>query len=128
VKILLDTHVLLWAAGRPKKLPKAARDLFTSPANSLFFSPANIWEIVIKSGLGREDFKADPVRLRKMLLLHGYSELPITSDHVLAVQTLPPLHKDPFDRILLAQARSEGMQLATVDSLLKQYGDSVLAL
>ena len=128
MRILLDTHVLLWAAGGPKKLPKAARDLFTSPENSLFFSPANIWEIVIKSGLGREDFKADPVRLRKMLLLHGYSELPINSDHVLAVRALPPLHKDPFDRILLAQARSEGMQLATVDGLLHRYGDSVLAL
>jgi PIN domain nuclease of toxin-antitoxin system len=128
VKVILDTHVLLWAAGRPEKLSESARDLLSSPQNSLFFSPANIWEIVIKSELGREDFKVDPRRLRKMLLLHGYSELPITSDHVLAVQALPPLHKDPFDRILLAQARSEGMQLATVDPVLHQYKESVLPL
>lgn len=94
----------------------------------MFFSAASIWEIVIKRGLGREDFKVDPHRLRKMLIVHGYSELPVTSEHALAVETLPLLHKDPFDRLLLAQARTEGMLLLTVDASVFQYQESVLAV
>jgi PIN domain nuclease of toxin-antitoxin system len=96
--------------------------------NSLFFSAASIWEIVIKRGLGRDDFKVDSHRLRKMLVMNGYSELPITAEHVLRVDTLPGLHKDPFDRILIAQARSEAMLLLTVDSDIVQYGEAVLAV
>jgi len=91
----------------------------------LFFSVASIWEIVIKRGLGREDFKVDPRRLRKMLIAHGYTELPVVAEHVLTVETLPLLHKDPFDRLLLAQARTEGMLLLTVDSAVSQYQESV---
>ena len=96
MKLLLDTHILLWAAGQPEKLSKPTRALLTAPENSLFFSAASIWEIVIKLGLGREDFKVDPYRLRKMLVVHGYAELPITSEHALKVNSLPLLHKDPF--------------------------------
>jgi len=92
----------------------------------LFFSAASIWEIVIKRGLGREDFKVDPRRLRNMLILHGYTELPVTAEHALTVETLSLLHKDPFDRLLLAQARTEGMQLLTVDPSVIQYEESVL--
>lgn len=116
MKLLLDTHVILWAAGDPEKLSESTRTLLTAPDNSLFFSAASIWEIVIKLGLGREDFKVDPYRLRKMLVLHGYTELSITSEHALKVDSLPPLHKDPFDRLLVAQARTEGMLLLTVDA------------
>ena len=76
MKLLLDTHILLWAAGQPEKLSESARSLLTTSENSLFFSSASIWEIVIKLGLGREDFKVDPYRLRKMLVVHGYTESP----------------------------------------------------
>jgi PIN domain nuclease of toxin-antitoxin system len=128
VKLLLDTHILLWAAGQPEKLSEETRILLTKPENSLFFSAASIWEIIIKLGLGREDFKVDPHRLRKMLVLHGYTELPITADHALKVQSLPLLHKDPFDRLLLAQSRVEGMLLLTGDAAVSQYQESVLAV
>jgi len=128
VKLLLDTHVVLWAAGQPEKLSESARTLLTTPENVLFFSAASIWEIVIKRGLGRDDFKVDPRRLRKMLIVHGYSELSVTADHVLTVETLPLLHKDPFDRLLLAQAHTEGMLLLTADASVFQYQESVLAV
>jgi PIN domain nuclease of toxin-antitoxin system len=128
VKLLLDTHLLLWAAGQPEKLSESTRKLLMSAENSLFFSAASIWEIVIKLGLGREDFKVDPYRLRKMLVVHGYGELPITSEHALKVDSLPLLHKDPFDRLLIAQARSEGMLLLSQDAIVSQYQESVLAV
>jgi len=126
VKLLLDTHILLWIAGQPEKLTESTRSLLTTPENSLFFSAASIWEIVIKLGIGREDFKVDPYRLRKMLVVHGYTELPITAEHALKVVSLPLLHKDPFDRLLLAQARTEGMMLLTVDAAVGQYHESVM--
>jgi len=128
VKLLLDTHIVLWAAGQPEKLSESARTLLTTSENVLFFSAASIWEIVIKRGLGREDFKVDPRRLRNMLIMHGYTELSVTAEHALTVETLPLLHKDPFDRLLLAQARTEGMQLLTVDASVIQYEESVLAV
>jgi PIN domain nuclease of toxin-antitoxin system len=128
LKLLLDTHIVLWAAGRPERLPKSGRSLLTAPENSLFFSAANIWEIVIKLGLGREDFRVDPYRLRKMLVVHGYTELAITAEHALRVNTLPTLRKDPFDRLLLTQARTEGMMLVTADPAVAQYQESVLAV
>jgi PIN domain nuclease of toxin-antitoxin system len=128
LKLLLDTHILLWAAGHPEKLPESTRAFLTNSENSLFFSAASIWEIVIKLGLGRGDFKVDPYRLRKMLIVHGYSELPTTAEHSLKVTSLPLLHKDPFDRLLIAQARTEGMLLLTKDANVIQYQESILAV
>jgi PIN domain nuclease of toxin-antitoxin system len=128
MKLLLDTHIVLWAAGLPEKLSESARTLLTTPGNVLFFSSASIWEIVIKRGLGRDDFKVDPRRLKKMLIAHGYTELPVTSEHAFIVETLPLLHKDPFDRLLLAQACAEGMMLLTVDASVLQYQEFVLAV
>lgn len=125
MNLLLDTHVLLWAAGGSRKLPAKSRKILLDDRNNLFFSPANLWEIVIKRGL-RDDFKADPHRFRKLLIANGYRELAVTSEHVLAVDRLPALHKDPFDRILLAQARSEGMLLLTADSQIIRYGEGVV--
>lgn len=121
MKLLLDTHILLWAAGRPDRLPPSARDLIAAPENELFFSAANLWEVVIKRSLGRDDFKVDPRVLRRALLDNGYSELPIGSEHVVAVDGLPPIHKDPFDRILVAQASVEGITLLTADHVLAEY-------
>ena len=121
MKLLLDTHLLLWAAGEPKRLSKQARTLIDNPDNELLFSAASLWEVAIKRGLGREDFKVDARLLRRGLLDNGYSELPIISDHVVATESLPPIHKDPFDRVLVAQATVEGVTLLTLDSLVAQY-------
>ena len=121
MKLLLDTHLLLWAAGEPKRLSKRARSLIDDPDNELLFSAASLWEVAIKRGLGREDFKVDARLLRRGLLDNGYSELPIMSDHVVATESLPPIHKDPFDRVLVAQATVEGVTLLTIDSLVSQY-------
>jgi PIN domain nuclease of toxin-antitoxin system len=126
VKLLLDTHILLWAAGDPDRLSPATRSILLDEANSLFFSSASIWEIVIKRGLKREDFRVNPHRLRKLLVANGYTELPLTSEHALAIDLLPPLHKDPFDRVLIAQARTEGMQLLTADSQVVAYGEGIM--
>jgi PIN domain nuclease of toxin-antitoxin system len=121
MKLLLDTHLLLWAAGEPRRLSKQARSLIDDPDNELLFSAASLWEVAIKRGLGRKDFKVDTRLLRRGLLDNGYSELPIISDHVVATESLPPIHKDPFDRVLVAQATVEGITLLTVDSLVSQY-------
>ena len=121
MKLLLDTHVLLWAAGAPERLSAASRNLMEDPHNELVFSAASIWEIAIKSGLGRSDFEADAHLLRRGLLDNGYLELPIASDHAVAVQDLPPIHKDPFDRMLVAQAVVEGFLLLTADERLLDY-------
>ena len=128
MKLLLDTHLLLWAAGQPERLSKAARELIEADDNELLFSPASLWEVVIKRGLGREDFKADARLLRRGLLDNGYSELPIGSEHVVAIDALPPLHKDPFDRILLAQAIVEGITLLTTDATVARYPAPVRAV
>ncbi|MCC6538445.1 MAG: type II toxin-antitoxin system VapC family toxin [Bryobacterales bacterium] len=121
MRLLLDTHLLLWAAAEPHRISPAARALLEDPTHELFFSAANIWEVCIKLCLGREDFRADPHVLRRGLLDHGYLELAVTSEHAVAVMTLPPLHRDPFDRILVAQSIVEGALLLTADSLVAQY-------
>ena len=128
MKLLLDTHILLWSAGQPDKLSTDARTLLLDSSNALFFSAASIWEIVIKRGLGRDDFKVDPLRLRKQLVINGYEEVSVSADHALAVDVLPALHKDPFDRILIAQARAEGMLLLTADSQILRYGLGIMTV
>lgn len=127
MKLLLDTHILLWAANDPQRLSETTRTLLLEPANTLYFSAVSLWEIVIKRGLGRSDFIVDPHRLRRLLLTNGYTELVVTSEHVLQVDRLPPLHKDPFDRLLIAQAQTEALLLVTVDRMVVQYQDAVLS-
>lgn len=123
--LLVDTHLLLWAAGEPKKLSATARRLLADPANELWFSAASLWEVAIKAALGRADFKIDPRRLRRGLLSAGWAELPISSEHAVAVQDLPALHTDPFDRMLLAQAQTEGVPLLTSDRMVARYPGAV---
>ena len=125
MNLLLDTRLLLWAASEPQHLSVKARALLLDSANQLVFSSASLWEISIKNGLERSDFNADPRRLWRMLLVNGYRELPVTSEHTVALIDLPPLHKDPFDRILIAQARVEGLTLLTADKAVAKYGDGV---
>ena len=126
MNILLDTHLLLWAASEPQRLSKKAREMVADPANRLLFSSASLWEIGIKCSIGRLDFAVDLRRLWRMLLANGYQELFVSSEHALAASELPPLHKDPFDRILVAQARAEGLQLLTADKAVAKYGAAVL--
>jgi len=121
VKLLLDTQILLWAAGQPERLSAAARKLLNEPRNEILFSAASLWEIAIKNTLGREDFRVEPRLLRRGLLDNGYTELPITGQHAVSIEGLPPLHKDPFDRILIAQALTEGITLITADAQLARY-------
>lgn len=121
MKLLLDTHLLLWAASEPARIPKPARVLIEDPDNEIVFSVASLWEITIKRSIGRQDFRVDPRVLRRALLDNGYSELAITGEHVIQLDQLPPRHKDPFDRILAAQAIAEGIMLLTNDRQLVGY-------
>lgn len=121
MKLLLDTHLLLWAAQGLERLPPEAQALMSDSDNELFFSVASLWEIVIKRGLGRSDFKVDARVLRRSLLDNSYSELSILSEHAVAIDALPPIHKDPFDRLLVAQATVEGITLLTADVHVATY-------
>jgi PIN domain nuclease of toxin-antitoxin system len=125
MKYLLDTHFLLWVVSLSQPLSNKINHLINNPDNELFFSAASLWEIVIKNGLGRSDFQVDVGVLRRSLLDHGYLELPVLSHHVLVVGTLPSIHQDPFDRILIAQAMDEGMILLTTDKIVAEYKGSI---
>lgn len=125
MKLLLDTHLLIWAADSIERVPTDARALMANPENELLFSVASIWEIAIKRGLNRPDFQVDARMLRRGLIDNGYCELPILSEHVVAIDALPLIHKDPFDRLLIAQARVEGILLLTDDATVAQYQGSV---
>lgn len=126
--ILLDTQVLLWAAHMPQRLPVEARDMIIHPGNDPVFSSASLWEISIKHGLQRDDFVVDPHLLRRALLENGYRELSITSAHAVAVTHLPLIHRDPFDRILVAQAQTERMTLLTTNATLGSYPGPIRVL
>jgi len=121
VKLLLDTQLLLWTAGQPERLPAGARTVIDDARNQPMFSAASLWEVAIKLGLGRADFRADARLLRRGLLDNGYDELAITSEHAVAITNLPPIHKDPFDRMLVAQSAVEGILLRTADPIVAQY-------
>lgn len=121
MRYLLDTHLLLWAAAEPDRLSAPARTIIESDDNELIFSSASIWEIAIKSGLGRSDFLVDSLAFHRALLNAGYDELPIHGEHAADVAELPPHHKDPFDRLLVAQARAEGITLVTSDPMVARY-------
>ena len=125
MRLLLDTLVLLWAAEGSARLSPGGRKLIAAMENELFFSAASIWEIAIKSALGREDFEADPGMVREALLENGYRELAVAGNHAAAVAHLPPVHKDPFDRLLVAQAMIEGMILVTADAGLTHYPGTI---
>lgn len=121
MKLLLDTHILVWAMGEPARLGASLEGLLEDPQHTLCFSVASLWELVIKAALGRDGFQVEPAVLRRTLLDAGVLEIPITADHVLAVGRLPPLHRDPFDRLLLAQAEREGLLLITADQAVARY-------
>ncbi|HEX6441685.1 MAG TPA: type II toxin-antitoxin system VapC family toxin [Stellaceae bacterium] len=125
MRFLLDTHLLLWAAGPSPRLSARARHLINDPENELVVSTASLWEIAIKSGLKRPNFPIDAALFRRNLLNNNYQELPVTGEHAVAVAGLPLLHRDPFDRLLVAQSIVEGITLLTSDPRLAQYSAPV---
>ena len=126
MRFLLDTHLLVWAAGSPERLSNTAHTLIQDPSNSLVFSVVSIWEVAIKHGLGRQEFRTDPRVFRLRLLSNGFEELLVTGEQAIGVATLPPLHRDPFDRLLIAQASAEGLTLLSADRLVAAYPGPIL--
>jgi PIN domain nuclease of toxin-antitoxin system len=126
MKLLLDSHLLLWAAA--ETLPEKAEVYVTDEANELYFSAASIWEIVIKHNLFRDEFVCDPAALYQGLLNNGYQEISVTGKHALQVDVLPNIHKDPFDRIMIAQSISEGLTLLTADETVARYPGSIVCV
>lgn len=124
-RYLLDTHVLLWAAVGSDRLPTRTRTILKDPATDVRFSVVSLWEIVIKLQLGRTDFHVAPEAVRAHARLAGLAEMAVLGEHVLAVGDLPPLHRDPFDRLLIAQARQDDLTLVTVDPDVLAYGAGV---
>lgn len=122
---LLDTHVLLWAGVGSDRLSASARALLDDSDADLRFSVASIWEVAIKAQLGRSDFKMSARTLRDYARLAGFTEVAILGEHTLGIMSLPALHNDPFDRLLVAQARMEKLTLLTVDEKVLAYGDGI---
>lgn len=121
MKFLLDTHLLIWAAQGPEYVPAGSRSLLEAPENELHFSVASLWEIAIKQSRRRPDFQLDARVFRRRLIDNNYIELQILSEHAVGTDMLPPIHKDPFDRLLITQAAIEGMILLTNDAVLLKY-------
>ena len=121
MRLLLDTHLLLWAAASSKRLPREARELMEDDSNDVYYSAASIWEIAIKNSLRRKDFRIDFPQLLAALPEMGLVELPIIAAHAAGVTGLPPIHRDPFDRLLIAQSNTEPLTLLTNDALLERY-------
>ncbi len=121
MRFLLDTQIALWIPIADRKIPTSLRTLLQSVQNQFLFSTASLWEIAIKRALGRKDFQADPREVRRQLLEHDYEELPVFGQHAVAVDILPRIHKDPFDRLLIAQAVVEGITLLTSDATVARY-------
>ena len=121
MRVLLDTHILLWSLLEPARLTTWHRETLESPEHEVFFSAVNIWEIAIKCALNRPDFNAEPEVVRAAGLATGFHELPIFGRHVVAVRHLPDHHRDPFDRLLIAQARTEPMRLLSTDPVIDLY-------
>jgi PIN domain nuclease of toxin-antitoxin system len=121
MRLLLDTHILLWTTAQSRRLSEAARSFIGDPAHELMFSALSLWEIAIKAGRGRAEFRVDAGVLRRSLFENGYTELALTGAHAAALASLPPIHKDPFDRMLVAQAMIEGLTLVTDDPTVARY-------
>jgi len=128
MKYLIDTHILLWIAYNPDKLSEPAQKIIEDTDNQLLFSAVSMWEIAIKSTLNKDNFFVDARILKRELMEHDYHELPITSANTLEIIQLPDYHKDPFDRLLIAQANYEGILLMTSDKLLAKYSDTILVV
>ena len=125
MRLLLDTHILLWALAEPRRIPKKTRSQIESPENDVWFSAASLWEVAIKVQIGRLDVSMPLDDLSASAQATGFIELPVRAAHAVRVARLPPYHRDPFDRLLIAQAMLEGARLLTVDGILRQYSERV---
>jgi PIN domain nuclease of toxin-antitoxin system len=122
VKLLLDTHAFLWWVLDDLRLSKRARGAIGDPKSDVFFSVASAWELAIKTTLGRLDLPGPlEALLPQQLALNGFHVLPVALSHALAVATLPPHHRDPFDRLLVAQAQIEELRLVSGDRQIARY-------
>ena len=121
MRVLTDTHILLWTLLRPARLDAVCRDVLESPEHQVFFSAVNIWEIAVKRALDRPDFDVEPEAVHRAALETGFRELPISAVHAAAVRHLAAHHRDPFDRLLIAQAQTEPLLLMTDDPLIDLY-------
>lgn len=128
MRLLLDTHLVLWAVAMSTRLPAKARELLEDASNEIYCSAASLWEIAIKSALRRADFDVDLRLLRAALPEMAILELPVDGRHIEQLATLPPIHKDPFDRLLIAQALAEPLVLLTSDATVARYGEGVLVV
>lgn len=128
MRLLLDTHVALWALTDDPRLSQRARALIADPANDVLVSAASVWEIAIKHALGRGDMPISGDQALDWFRQAGYQLLPIAPEHAAAVEHLPVHHRDPFDRMLVAQATAEPLRLLTHDPLVLRYGDVVIAV
>ena len=128
MRLLLDTQIMLWALTGSARLGAAARGLIVDPTNDIYVSTASIWEIAIKHALGRGDMPVSGARAAQLCAAAGYRELPVAWQHAVVVEALPPLHADPFDRILVAQASAESMRLLSRDTTVAGYGAMVTAV
>jgi len=124
MRVLLDTHILLWWLSDDRRLPKDAEKIIKDGDNLVYVSAASVWEIAIKTALGQ--IKADPFAVQESIAPSGLLELPVTGAHAAHVSRLPHHHRDPFDRMLVAQSLVEPMRLLTTDRLLARYGETVL--
>ncbi|MGK9054664.1 type II toxin-antitoxin system VapC family toxin [Neorhizobium petrolearium] len=121
MRILLDSHLLVWLVGASDRLPPEAREIIENVDNDIFFSSASIWELSIKYSSGKIGLELPPRMLHRVLIESDFKELAVTASHALEVDMLQPIHKDTFDRILIAQAMWEGMLLLTSDETIAQY-------
>ena len=125
MRYLLDTHLLIWLALGDSKLPQEVADIHEDPESELYISVISVWETAMKQALGRKDFQVDAGLLRADLLNEGYVEILVESRHALEVRNLPKLHRDPFDRMLVAQSRVEGLVFLTSDEDICKYQGTV---
>ena len=128
MRLLLDTHVLLWALADDRRLSSHVRELLLEPLNDVYFSAASVWEIAIKRALRRGTMPISAEQAVSLFHEAGYEQLAISSDHAVAVETLPAIHADPFDRMLIAQALSEPLRLVTHDAVVASYNDSIILI
>jgi PIN domain nuclease of toxin-antitoxin system len=127
MRLLLDSHVFVWCVQDNPRLSRDARRAIRSSAAEVFVSAASIWEIAIKLSVGRLRWRGRPGRMLDSIIeASGFVELPVTARHAAAVRDLPPHHADPFDRLLVAQAMTEGLSIVTADDALARYGVSVV--
>ena len=127
MRLLLDTQIFLWFLDDERSIPAVARDAMHGEDSEIFVSAAAVWEAAIKASLGRLDIAADAVRrLPRLIKASGFAELPVLARHAAAVHDLPWHHRDPFDRLMVAQARTESLTLVTTDPQIRRYDVSCL--